>query len=51
MKRVYGSANSLLGMLCLTEKLWIINFIYDDNMLNKKPEPISTCISGWAFRR
>ena len=27
----------------LTEKLWIINFINDENMLNKKSELISKC--------
>ena len=34
--KVYGSPNPLLCKLCLTEKLWIINFINDENMLNQK---------------
>ena len=29
----YGSSNPLLCKLCLTEKLWIINFINNENML------------------
>ena len=41
--KVYGNPNSLLCKLCLTEKLWIINFINDDNLLNKKSELISKC--------
>ena len=36
--KVYGSPNSLLCKLCLTEKLCIINFINDGNMLNKRSE-------------
>ena len=41
--KVYGSPNPLMCKLCLTEKLWIINFINDENMLNKKSELISKC--------
>ena len=41
--KVYGSPNPLLCKLCLTEKLWIINFTNDENMLNKKSEVISKC--------
>ena len=37
-KKVYGSHNPLLCKLCLTENLWIINFINDESMLNKKEE-------------
>ena len=37
----YGSPNPLLCKLCLTEKLWIINFINNENMLNKKSELVS----------
>ena len=29
--------------LCLTEKLWIINFINEGNMLNKRSEFKSKC--------
>ena len=36
--KVYGNPNSLLCKLCLTEKLCIINFINDGNMLNKRSE-------------
>ena len=39
--KAYGSPNPLLCKLCLTEKLWIINFTNDENMLNKKSEVIS----------
>ena len=39
--KVYGSPNSLLCKLCLTEKLSIINFINDGNMLNKRSELLS----------
>ena len=34
--KVYGSPNPLLCKLCLTEKLWIINFINDGDMLNRR---------------
>ena len=40
---MYGSPNLLLCKLCLTENLWIINFINDGNMFNKKSELISKC--------
>ena len=40
--KVYGSPNPLLCKLCLTEKLWIINFINDSNMLNKSSELLSS---------
>ena len=36
--KAYGSPNSLLCKLCLTEKLWIINFINDGNILNERSE-------------
>ena len=39
----FGSPNLLLCKLCLTEKLWIIKFINDENMLNKKSELVSKC--------
>ena len=36
--KVCGSPNQLLCKLCLTEKLSIINFVNDGNMLNKRSE-------------
>ena len=45
--KVYGSPNPLLSKLCLTEKLWIINFINDGNMLNKRLELLSRCRHLW----
>ena len=41
--KVYGNANLTMCKLCLTEKLWIINHINDNNMLNKKSELINKC--------
>ena len=41
--RVYGNANSKMCKLCLTEKLWIINHINDNNILNKNSELINKC--------
>ena len=41
--KVYGSPNPLLCKLCLTEKLSIINFINNGNMLNKRSELLSKC--------
>ena len=43
LTKVYGSPNPFMCKLCLTGKLWIINFINDGNMLNKKSELISEC--------
>ena len=43
VERVNGNANSMRCNLCLTEKLWIINCINDENCLNKKSELISKC--------
>ena len=40
---VYGSANLTMCKLCLTEKLWIINQINNNNILNKKSELINKC--------
>ena len=40
---MYGSPNPPLCKLCLTKKVWIINFINDENVLNKKSELISKC--------
>ena len=39
--KVYENANSTMCKLCLTEKLWIINHINDNNILNKKSELIN----------
>ena len=41
--KVFGSPNPLLSKLCLTEKLSIINFINDRNVLNKRSEFLSRC--------
>ena len=41
--KVYGYANSTICKLCLTEKLWIVNHISDNNILNKKSELINKC--------
>ena len=39
--KVYGNANSTMCKLCLTENLWIINHINDNNIINKKSELIN----------
>ena len=41
--KVYGNANPGTCKLCLTEKLWIINCINDNNILNKTLELINKC--------
>ena len=41
--RVYGNANSTMCKFYLTEQLWIINHINDNNILNKKSELIKKC--------
>ena len=41
--KVYGKANSTMCKLCLTDKLWIIHHINDNNILNKKSELINKC--------
>ena len=41
--KVYGNANLKMCKLCLIEKIWIINHINDNNMLNKKSEFINKC--------
>ena len=41
--KVFGSPNPLLSKLCLTEKLSIINFINDRNVLNKRSKFLSRC--------
>ena len=41
--KVYGDANSTMCKLCLTEKLWIINHINDNDILNKNSKLVSKC--------
>ena len=41
--KVYGNASLKMCKLCLIEKVWIINHINDNNMLNKKSEFINKC--------
>ena len=48
--KVYGSPNPLLSKLCLTKKLWIINFINDGNMFNKRLELLSRCRHLWNVK-
>ena len=43
LSTVYGNRKQNMCILCLTEKLWIINFTYDNNYLNKKCELINKC--------
>ena len=40
LSKVYGNPKQNMCILCLTEMLWIINFINDNNYLNKKSELI-----------
>ena len=39
--KVYSNGNSTMCKLCLTKKLWIINHINGNNILNKKYELIN----------
>ena len=39
----YVNPKQNMHILCLTEKLWIINFIHDNNYINKKSELINEC--------
>ena len=41
--KVYCNPKQKICILRLTEKLWIINFIHDNNSLNKKSELINKC--------
>ena len=43
VKIVYSKATSSFCNLCLTEKLFILNTLGDDNCLNKKTESINKC--------
>ena len=42
--KVYGNANSRMCKLCLTVKLWMIDHINHNNILNKNSEVITKCI-------
>ena len=44
LRGVYGNPKQNMCILCLTEKLWVINFIHDDNYLNEKSESINADI-------
>ena len=41
--KVSGNPSSIICQLCLTEKLWIIKFINNEDILNKKSELINKC--------
>ena len=41
--KVSGNPISIICQLCLTEKLWIIKFVNNKNLLNKKSELINKC--------
>ena len=41
--KVSGNPSSITCQLCLTEKLWIIKFINNEDILNKKSELINKC--------
>ena len=43
LNKVYGNPKRNMCILCLTEKLWILNFIHSNNYLNKKTELINKC--------
>ena len=43
LSKVYGNRKQNMCILCLTEKLWIINFIHDHSYLNKKFELRNKC--------
>ena len=43
LSNVYDNPKQNMCILCLTEKLWIINFIHDNNYFNKKSELINKC--------
>ena len=44
LSNVYGNPKQNMCILCLTERLWIINFTHDNNYLNKKSELINADI-------
>ena len=41
--KVYVNTNSGMRKLCLIVKLWIINHLYYNSNLNKKPELTNKC--------
>ena len=43
LSKVYGNPKQNMCILCLNEKLWINNFIRDNNYLNKKSELTNKC--------
>ena len=43
LNKVYSNPKQNMCILCLTEKLWIINFIHENNYLNKKSELMNKC--------
>ena len=43
LSKVCASSKQSKCILCLTGKLWIINFIQDNNYLNKKSKLINKC--------
>ena len=43
LSKVYDNPKQNVCVLCLSEKLWIINFMHDNNFLNKKSELINKC--------
>ena len=43
LSKVNGNPTQSMCILCLTEKFWIINFLGDNNYLNKKSELINKC--------
>ena len=38
-----GNPSTIICPLCITEKLWIINFLINKDLLNKKSELINKC--------
>ena len=43
LNKVYESPKQNMRIVCLTEKLRIINVIHDNNYLNKRSELINKC--------
>ena len=41
--KMSGNPSSIICQLCLTEKLWIIKFLNNKDLLNKKSELIIKC--------
>ena len=51
LSKVYGNTKQNMCKLCLTEKLWIINSIDDENLLNKKSEFMNKCRHYYYYLR